>query len=199
MNELYAFDAGFRRQYALVAGVDEAGRGPLAGPVVAAAVILDHHVFLSEVKDSKQLNESAREHLFMEILCSSLAVGIGIVDHQMIDNINILGATKLAMKQAVADLNYATDLVLVDAVAIPDLTVTQKAFVKGESHSASIAAASIVAKVVRDGLMRGYHKLYPQYNFKQHKGYPTKEHLANIRLYGPCPIHRRTFKGVRIA
>ncbi|HLC15264.1 MAG TPA: ribonuclease HII [Thermodesulfovibrionia bacterium] len=197
MNSLYAFDAGFRKQYALIAGVDEAGRGPLAGPVVAAAVILDHHVFLPNVKDSKLLSESAREHLFMEILCTSLALGIGVVDHQVIDTINILQAAKLAMKKAVVDLNHAPDLVLVDAVSIPDLTMLQKAFVKGESHSASIAAASIVAKVIRDGLMRGYHKLYPEYNFKQHKGYPTKEHLANIRLYGPCPVHRKTFKGVK--
>lgn len=197
MNALFGFDAAFRKQYSLIAGIDEAGRGPLAGPVVAAAVILDKRVFIPEVNDSKKLKEAVRERLFMEILCSSLATGLGIVDNHEIDSINILNAAKLAMKKAVADLSLTPTLLLVDAVTIPDLSIKQKAFIKGDLQSASIAAASIVAKVVRDGIMCGYHEIYPQYNFKQHKGYPTKEHLAKIRLYGPCPIHRTSFRGVK--
>ena len=197
MNELFDFDARFRRQYAMIAGVDEAGRGPLAGPVVAAAVILDDRVFIAEVNDSKKLKKTVREYLFMEILCSSLSVGVGIVDNQVIDSINILRASKLAMNKAVADLSITPELVLVDAITIPDLSITQKAFVKGDSKSASIAAASIMAKVVRDGIMSGYHAIYPQYNFKRHKGYPTKEHMEKIQLYGPCPIHRTSFRGVK--
>lgn len=197
MNALFDFDAVFRKQHALIAGVDEAGRGPLAGPVVAAAVILDERVFIPEINDSKKLKETVRERLFMEILCSSLATGLGIITNHEIDSINILNAAKIAMKKAVADLNLTPDLVLVDAATIPDLSIHQKAFVKGDSQSASIAAASIIAKVVRDGIMRGYHKMYPWYNFKQHKGYPTKEHLAKIHRYGACPIHRTSFRGVK--
>ena len=149
------------------------------------------------VVDSKLLTEKKREELFMDIMCSCFDVGVGIVEASVIDEINILNATKKAMNEAVRDLRHLPDLLLVDALTIPDLSTEQNAIIKGESKSASIASASIVAKVIRDGLMKGYDLIYPLYNFKKHKGYPTKQHRELIKKFGHCPIHRKTFKGVK--
>jgi ribonuclease HII len=180
----------------LVAGVDEAGRGPLAGPVVAASVILpaDCQYFLFQ--DSKKLTEKQRERLFAILTDMGIPIGVGVATPAEIDEINILQASLLAMKRAVLDLPEMPDFLLVDGQFTVPLKVNQQALVKGESKSASIAAASIVAKVTRDRIMLGYHDMYPRYNFKQHKGYPTKEHRNLLIHFGPCEIHRKTFSGV---
>jgi ribonuclease HII len=181
----------------LVAGVDEAGRGPLAGPVVAASVILpaDCQYFLFQ--DSKKLTEKQRERLFAILTDMGIPIGVGVATPAEIDEINILQASLLAMKRAVLDLPEMPDFLLVDGKFTVPLKVNQQALVKGESKSASIAAASIVAKVTRDRIMLGYHDMYPLYNFKKHKGYPTKEHRNLLIQFGPCEIHRKTFSGVR--
>jgi ribonuclease HII len=181
----------------LVAGVDEAGRGPLAGPVVAASVILpaDCRYFLFQ--DSKKLTEKQRERLFAILTDMGIPIGVGVATPAEIDEINILQASLLAMKRAVFDLPEMPDFLLVDGKFTVPLKVNQQALVKGESKSASIAAASIVAKVTRDRIMLGYHDMYPRYNFKKHKGYPTKEHRNLLIQFGPCEIHRKTFSGVR--
>jgi ribonuclease HII len=194
---LFSFDEELRKTYPLIAGFDEAGRGPLAGPVVAAAVVLEKGIIIPGVIDSKKISERRREELFMDIICSCSDVGVGIIEPEVIDKINILNATKRAMYKAFNDLRLLPDLAVVDALTIPNLPVQQKAFIKGESKSASIAAASIIAKVTRDGLMRGYHLVYPQYNFDKNKGYPTQAHRKLIKKIGYCPIHRKTFKGVK--
>ena len=196
-NSLFIYDESLRADFPLIAGIDEAGRGPLAGPVVAAAVIMPKSTVIHGVVDSKLLTEKKREELLMDIICSSLDVGVGIIDSPVIDEINILNATKQAMIEAVRDLRFIPDLLLVDALTIPGISIKQKALIKGESKSASIAAASIIAKVTRDRIMKGCDILYPHYNFKKHKGYPTKQHRELIKKYGPCPIHRKTFKGVK--
>ena len=176
----------------LIAGMDEAGRGPLAGPVVAAAVImpLDHPI--EGVDDSKKVSEKKRERLFDEIIEKAIAYKICLADEQVIDEINILNATKKAMTECVTGLSVRPDIVLVDAVKLA-LEVPTKAIIKGDALSYSIAAASILAKVYRDRLMREYDKEYPAYGFAKHKGYGTKDHIDAIRTVGPCPIHRRTF------
>ena len=179
-----------------VAGVDEAGRGPLAGPVVAAAVILNPECRIKGLDDSKLLTPTRREALFDRILERAAAVGTGIADPETIDRLNILEATRLAMLEALAKLTPRPDLVLIDAVSLSTLTCPQKSLVKGDRRSASIAAASIIAKVTRDRLMLEADVRFPQYGFSRHKGYPTPEHLAALRRHGPCPIHRRTFHGV---
>ena len=179
-----------------VAGVDEVGRGPLAGPVVAAAVILDPAQRITGLRDSKLLTESQRESLAEEIWAKALAVGVGEIDPATIDRVNILEATRLAMRQALIRLSDAPQLVLIDAVRLPGLDVPQRAIIKGDRRSASIAAASIVAKVHRDRLMTEWDRSYPRYGFAEHKGYATTDHLAALRRYGPCPLHRRTFRGV---
>lgn len=181
-----------------VAGCDEAGRGPLAGPVVAASVILpttcQHSVFL----DSKILRHEKRVELESLLYAMNAIVGIGVVSEQKIDRINILQASLLAMKLAVESmLGPPPDFILVDGKFTIPLTISQEALVKGESRSASIAAASIIAKVTRDRLMDSLHTQYPLYNFKKNKGYPTREHRLAIVTNGPCPVHRRTFKGVK--
>jgi ribonuclease HII len=190
-NEVYR--AGFR----LVAGVDEAGRGPLAGPVVAAAVIFPPGAVLPGVTDSKKLTESARERLIGTIRNSALSIGVGIVDHETIDRINILRAALLAMKRAVENGTKVPEYLLVDGIHSLDLAIPQRAVPKGDSRCLAVAAASIVAKVTRDGLMGEYHRQFPGYRFDRHKGYGTKEHLERIRKLGPCSIHRKTFKGVK--
>jgi ribonuclease HII len=177
--------------------MDEAGRGPLAGPVVAAAVILPPETVINSVRDSKKIPEKQRKSVFWDIVRNAHAVGVGIVSAEVIDSINILQATKRAMGLAVKDLTSRPDLLLIDAVKLPDIAVEQQSFIKGESVSASVAAASVVAKVVRDDIMIGYHEQYPDYNFSRHKGYSTKEHMENIRLFGPCPIHRKSFRKVK--
>jgi ribonuclease HII len=185
--------SGFR----LVAGVDEAGRGPLAGPVVAAAVILPDTFRHEEIRDSKLLSEGKRKELVPLIEEESLGWAVAAVDEREIERINILQATILAMTRAVGGLLSRPDYLLVDALKIPAIELPQKALVKGDRLSASIAAASILAKVSRDRLMEEYHERYPRYNFRRHKGYGTAEHREAISRFGPCPIHRRTFRGVK--
>ncbi len=180
----------------LVAGIDEAGRGPLAGPVVAAAVILPQTGFDPKgITDSKKLSPQARERLF-ERLCAdeSVRIGIGIIEPPEIDRLNILQATYQAMRVALAALSDPVHAVLVDGLPVPNLHTDCRSLVKGDSRSFSIAAASIIAKVTRDRLMAGeYHERYPEYNFARHKGYPSPEHLAALEAHGPCAIHRRSF------
>jgi ribonuclease HII len=176
-----------------IAGVDEAGRGPLVGPVVAACVILPKEIFIPEINDSKKLPEEKREKLAEVIKKEAISYGIGIVDCREIDEINILNATLKAMKKAIFEVKEKIEYLLVDAISIPDMPIKQLPIVKGDSKSISIAAASILAKVERDRIMKEYHKLYPQYNFAKNKGYGTKEHIEALKKYGPCPIHRRTY------
>ena len=188
-DKLY-FDKGLR----FVSGVDEAGRGPLAGPVVAAAVILSEETIIEEVNDSKKLTPKKREILFDKIKSQALSYGIGIVDSTTIDKINILQATFLAMKQALNELKITPELVLVDGNhTIPGLEIKQEAIVSGDAKSQSIACASILAKVTRDKIMDEYAKQYPQYLFEKHKGYGTKAHIEAINKFGACSIHRKTF------
>jgi ribonuclease HII len=177
-----------------IAGVDEAGRGPLAGPVVAAAVIFEPGVIIPGVDDSKKLSPSQREELFPLISARSQAIGIGIMDEQVIDQINILQATYRAMKEAISNLRVSPQHVLVDGRRIPNLSLPQTAIVGGDAKSYSIAAASIIAKVTRDRLMVAYDQQFPQYGFAQHKGYPTRKHIQAIIRHGYCPIHRTSFK-----
>ena len=188
-----------RRGYRRVAGIDEAGRGPLAGPVVAAAVILPIHVRLTGVEDSKQLTQAERERLYHAILDKAVGVGIGSADAGEIDALNILEASRLAMCRAIANLDPAPDYLLTDAVTLPAAHVPLRPIIKGDALSRSIAAASIIAKVTRDRLMVAYHETFPQYNFLSHKGYGTAEHLRMLARFGPSPIHRRTFAPVRDA
>lgn len=181
------------RSIHLIAGIDEAGRGPLAGPVVAAAVILPRDFAIVGIDDSKKLSEKKREHFFKVIQEEALAFGVGIVDHETIDRINILQATKLAMSQAIEALSPGPEYLLLDAVALPDVAVAQESIIKGDAKSISIAAASILAKVTRDHLMQEFAKEFPFYGFEQNKGYGTKAHYAGIAEHGICRIHRRSF------
>lgn len=197
MEDLYQYDESLREKgFLRIAGIDEAGRGPLAGPVVAAAVVFSKGITIKGLRDSKKVPEKERETLYPEILRFSEDVGVGIVGHEEIDRLNILRATKLAMQYAIENLSQPPDILVIDALSLPSVPIKQLSIIKGESISASIAAASIVAKVVRDKIMMGYHRQYPHYNFEKHKGYSTKEHLDMIRLYGPCPIHRKSFQRV---
>lgn len=182
--------------YQWICGIDEAGRGPLAGPVVAAAVILPSGYTAAGIRDSKLLTEKQREALYDKISLEAIAVGVGIVDHATIDEINILQATYLAMESSVRNLPVQPDYLLVDALTLPRTTIPQKGIIRGDNLSVTIAAASIIAKVTRDRLMAEYHRDFPAYNFLSHKGYGTEEHLRNLRAFGPCPIHRKTFRGV---
>ncbi len=186
-----------RRGYQRVAGVDEAGRGPLAGPVVAAAVILRTGTPIDGVMDSKKLTEARRETLFDSIMEQALAVGVGVSDHQLIDRINILQATLQAMRQAVTNLVLPPDYLLIDGISTIPVTIPQKTIKKGDSASLSIAAASIIAKVTRDRLMVEYDRQFPGYGFAAHKGYGCASHLEAIAQLGPCAIHRQTFRGVK--
>ncbi len=176
-----------------ICGIDEAGRGPLAGPVVAAAVILPKDCQILYLNDSKKLSEKKRELLFDEITKKAITYGIGIVDSGRIDEINILQATYEAMRQAVQKLGVIPDILLNDAVIIPGIDLMQIPIVKGDAKSVSIAAASILAKVTRDKMMIEYGRLYPNYDFAKHKGYGTSTHIQALREYGACPIHRKTF------
>lgn len=195
---LYEYDdALYKKGLNRIAGIDEAGRGPLAGPVVAAAVVLQQGSYYEGLNDSKRVPKGKREKLFWEILCNARDIGVGITEVEDIDKYNILNATKLAMTKAVNDLSQAPDLLLIDAISLPSIEMEQHPIIKGDSKSASIAAASIIAKVVRDRLMLHYHNLYPRYGLKSHKGYPTKTHIENLNLYGPSPIHRKSFSPVR--
>lgn len=180
-----------------IAGIDEAGRGPLAGPVVAAAVVLTDPAGFGQVNDSKLLTPRAREWLFDVIMSRASGVGVGIVPAETIDQINIYQATRLAMTTAVGHIAPPPDFLLIDGPISLDLAVGQRPIVNGDRLSVSIAAASIVAKVTRDRLMVDLHEQYPQYGFHRHKGYPTKAHKEAIRRYGPSPVHRRCFRGVK--
>ena len=194
-RELWDYEIKAREQgYQFVAGVDEAGRGPLAGPVVAAAMVLPMDVILEGLDDSKKLSPAKRDELFPKI--QKMIHGIAVVSPEVIDEINILQAARLAMKQAVEKLSSVPDLLLIDGNQKIDSSIEQWAIVKGDAKSISIAAASILAKVTRDRIMEDYHRLYPQYEFARHKGYGTKLHRDLIAEHGPCPIHRRTFRGV---
>ena len=178
---------------ALICCIDEAGRGPLAGPVVAGAVILPKNSWILYLNDSKKLSEKRREELFVRIQKEALAWSVGIAGPERIDEINILQATYEAMRKAIQGLPQKPDLLLNDAVTIPDVEIVQIHIVKGDAKSLSIAAASILAKVTRDHLMEEYDRQFPQYGFAKHKGYGTAAHVAAIREFGPCPIHRRSF------
>jgi ribonuclease HII len=189
-HETKARNAGFD----LIAGVDEVGRGPLAGPVAAATVILPEGLTLPGIKDSKQMTEKAREKAFSVIHHNALAVSVGVVSHRFIDEFNILEASLEAMKRAVLSLRPAAKYLLVDGIhAVP---IPQKCLKKGDQRSMSISAASVMAKVYRDRIMRSYDERFPEYGFRDNKGYGTQKHLAALRRYGPCPIHRLTFKRV---
>ena len=181
----------------LVAGVDEAGRGPLAGPVVAGAVILDPHNPIEGLQDSKRLSAAKREVLYQEIQEKALAWAVARADVGEIDRINILQASLLSMAMAVKNLQPCPDYLLIDGIFSIASDLPQKPIPKGDSLSISIAAASIIAKVTRDRLMQKYHHYYPQFDFPRHKGYPTKAHKEAIRKFGFCPIHRKSFKGVK--
>jgi ribonuclease HII len=189
----HEFDREFIEKYDLVCGIDEVGRGPLAGPVVTAAVILPKDCDILYINDSKKLSEKKRKEVSEQILEKAVAVGFGIADEETIDKVNILNATKMAMREAVANLNPKPNFALVDAVYIEDLGIEQQGFVKGDAKSMSIAAASIVAKVKRDTFMEEMDEKYPEYGFKSNKGYGTKAHMDALREYGPCPIHRLSF------
>ena len=176
----------------LIAGIDEAGRGPLAGPVVVASVIMPLDNIIDGINDSKKLSEKKRNDLFEKIKQTAISYHIEVIDEKIIDDINILNATKLGMKNCIDKLDKTPDVVLIDAVKI-DSDVQTVSIIKGDAKSYSIAAASILAKVYRDNLMLQYDKEYPVYNFAKHKGYGTKMHIDAIKQYGICPIHRRTF------
>jgi ribonuclease HII len=178
----------------LLAGVDEAGRGPLAGPVVAAAVIVPRESWIDGVDDSKKLSHAKREELFVIIQERALSIGVGIVSHQRIDEINILQATMQAMAEAAAQLIPRPQHLLVDGNRFQDQSLPFTTIIDGDAKCFSIAAASIIAKVTRDRIMLEYDRQFPQYGFAKHKGYGTKEHLDALRMYGPCEIHRRSFR-----
>lgn len=193
--ERFSYEKQFWQKGELVAGVDEVGRGPLAGPVVTAAVIIDHNFDLLEVNDSKKLSPEKRLQLYPKILSEAVSVGIGVKSAAVIDQINVYEADRQAMAQAVKALDVKPDALLVDAMNVP-IDIPQIELIKGDAKSNSIAAASIVAKVFRDKLMDDYDKIYPQYGFPRNAGYGTKEHVEALKKYGPTPIHRKTFAPV---
>ncbi len=190
----YSYENKYKSEgYTVICGTDEAGRGPLAGPVYAAAVILPDGLFIEGLNDSKKLSEKKRDKLFDEICASAISYGIAYSDCEEIDRLNILNASQLAMRRAVEMLSLSPDLVLVDGNIARGFKQYCVTIIKGDAKSTSIAAASILAKVARDRRLYELDKLYPEYNFKKHKGYPTKEHMELVRKYGPSPVHRKTF------
>ncbi|HOO06375.1 MAG TPA: ribonuclease HII [Ruminococcus sp.] len=192
-KELFEYDSAVRNDFPLICGVDEAGRGPLAGDVYAAAVILEDDTLIEYLNDSKKISEKRRELLFDEIKAKAKAWCIATASVEEIDSLNILQATMLAMKRAVEGLGIEPDMALVDGNRLPELSCPAQCVIKGDATSASIAAASVLAKVARDRYMRELDQAYPQYQFSQHKGYGTKLHCDMLRQYGPSPVHRRTF------
>jgi len=197
-QHLWSFERkAFRKGFSKIAGIDEAGRGPLAGPVVSAAVILPVSFQVPGVTDSKKLTPKKRYYLYEKIYDKAVSIGIGIIDPIEIDRINILQAALTAMASAVENLAPQPDCLLIDGTFPISLPLPQKVIPKGDALSISIAAASIIAKVTRDSLMERYHQDYPQFGFSKHKGYPTKAHKEAIRQFGYCPIHRKSFKGVK--
>lgn len=193
-NNIYFYeDCLISLKYNNICGIDEAGRGSLAGPVIAAAVIMPKNIIIDEIDDSKRLTAAKREKLFNSISELALSIGIGIVDEEIIDEINILNATYLAMQKALSDLTFSPDYILVDALRIPEINIPQRSIIHGDRLSYSIACASIIAKVTRDKLMYGYHQEFSIYGFDKHKGYATKDHIQVIKTYGICKLHRRSF------
>ena len=192
IEEMCAYEKEYS-DYEFICGIDEAGRGPFAGPVVAGAVILPKDSRILYVNDSKKLSEKKREELYDIIMKEAVSVGVGIAAPERIDEINILNATYEAMQQAINNLTVTPDILLNDAVNIPGIDIKQIPIIKGDAKSLSIASASIIAKVTRDRIMYGYDKLYPEYGFAKHKGYGTKQHREALAEYGPCPIHRKTY------
>ncbi len=200
MEDTFLYETEARMAgYALIAGVDEAGRGPLAGPVVAAAVVLPEEVTLEGVRDSKKMTEKAREKAFCVIHERAVSVGIGVIGPAFIDKHNILNSSLEAMRRAVSCLEPYPDFLLVDGLQAVPVPVHQKCLKKGDRLSLSISAASVIAKVYRDRLMCSYEDRFPQYGFSRHKGYGTTVHLEALRRFGPCPIHRRSFNRVPAA
>jgi len=192
-NMLVFENEAYEKGFEFVCGVDEAGRGPLCGPVVAAAVILPKDAHIEGVNDSKKLSEKKREKLFDDIMENAVAVGIGMSDVDVIEKINILGATKEAMKEAISNLNIKPDYVLIDGNQDINIDIDRQTVVSGDARSESIAAASIIAKVTRDRMLKQYDEMYPKYGFAKHKGYGTKAHIEAIKEYGLTPIHRPSF------
>ena len=198
LDAMYVYErAAVTAGHTLVAGVDEAGRGPLAGPVAVAAVILPHEAHLPRINDSKKLSATVREELFAQIVAIAISYHVALIDADTIDCMNILQATRMGMYEAIATLTPAPDEVLIDAVELPKLSMPSQSIIKGDAKSASIAAASILAKVTRDRLMDEYDSTYPNYGFVKHKGYGTREHIEAIRAYGVCPLHRKSFEPIR--
>lgn len=184
------FDRGIK----YIAGIDEAGRGPLAGPVVVACVILPEDSMIEGINDSKKISENRREKLYDIIIKESISYGVGIVYQEEIDDINILQATKKALTMSIKEMEVKPNIILVDALTgIDTMTIPYKSIIKGDAKSYSIAAASIIAKVTRDRIMREWDKVYPEYGFSSHKGYGTAKHIQMIKEFGACPLHRRTF------
>jgi ribonuclease HII len=198
LPELSAIEASLKKKgYKYIAGVDEAGRGPLAGPVVAAAVIIPDGVTLENLDDSKKISPKRRDILFDEIAASGAVCAVGIIDNDVIDCMNILKASLMAMRKAVCSLSTPPDFILVDgSFTIPNIDTPQFAIVGGDAACASISAASIVAKVTRDRIMDHYQELYPDFSFGQHRGYPTSMHLEELKKHGPTEIHRKSFRPV---
>ncbi|MBR4509303.1 MAG: ribonuclease HII [Ruminococcus sp.] len=192
-KELFEYDSAVRTEYPVICGVDEAGRGPLAGDVYAAAVVLDDETLIDYLNDSKKISESRREKLYDEIIDRAKAYCIATATVEEIDRLNILEATMLAMKRAVEGLGIKPDMAMVDGNRLPELDCPAQCVIKGDATSASIAAASVLAKVSRDRYMRDIAEKYPQYGFEQHKGYGTALHCEMLRKYGPSEVHRRTF------
>ncbi len=192
LNSLYQFDLDYCKN-GYVIGVDEAGRGPLAGPVVAAACIIKSSEALLGLDDSKKLSEAERERLYRVITSQAISYGVGIVDSDVIDSVNILNATKMAMQKAIESADKVYDIILTDFVKLSDVDKPLYGIVKGDAKSLAIAAASIIAKVTRDRLLKQYDQIYPQYGFAKHKGYGTAYHIAQIKTHGSCNIHRQSF------
>lgn len=195
LSKLVEFETeAMAKGYKRIAGIDEAGRGPLAGPVVAAACILPEGCFFPGINDSKQLSSKAREDLYLQLISHpDIEYGLGVVDHNVIDTLNIFQATLQAMREAVQQLKQQPDYLLVDGMTLLFKKIPSERIVKGDCRSQSIAAASIIAKERRDQIMRDYHQKYPEYGFDRHKGYGTERHRKALAEYGPCPIHRRSF------
>jgi ribonuclease HII len=193
LENMLTYEKKYYESCSFICGIDEAGRGPLAGPVVAGAVILPKGLKIPYLNDSKQVSEKRREALYDIIMEQAVAVGTGIISPERIDEVNILQATYEAMRQAVSSLKPYPQILLNDAVIIPGIDLPQVKIIKGDAKSLSIAAASIIAKVTRDRMMRAYHELFPEYGFDKNKGYGSKEHIEKLQEIGPCPIHRRSF------